>query len=282
MARDFESQLRTAQKIILICFFIVSILGVFTIAGCARVINTGEIGVKRTWGVVKSDPLQNGLHLYMPFVSRIDKVNVKTNQIEEVMSVPSKEGLVFDLDVSVIYNIRQDKAVDIVKTVSANFEDTMLIPYFRSAVRDIVSGKEAKDIYSSSGRNEVETQLKSMLGDKLGAWIVVQDVLLRKVTFPDTVRMSIESKLASEQKAQQKVFDLQQAQMDAQIEIARANGTARANEIVGMSITDNYLRYLYVQGLQTNQMQTVYIPVDGMLPVFDMSQYTQKMRNGTN
>ena len=57
----------------------------------------------------------------------------------------------------------------------------------------------------------------------------------------------------------------------AQAEVERAKGVAEANKIIGESISENYLRYLYVQGLQTNQMQTIYVPTNGILPVLDIS-----------
>jgi len=57
----------------------------------------------------------------------------------------------------------------------------------------------------------------------------------------------------------------------AEAEIERATGVAEANRIIAGSITENYLRYLYVEGLKSNQMQTIYIPVEGMLPVMDIS-----------
>jgi hypothetical protein len=57
----------------------------------------------------------------------------------------------------------------------------------------------------------------------------------------------------------------------AAAEVERAKGVAEANKIIAESIDENYLKYLYIQGLQTNQMQTIYIPTNGLLPVFDMN-----------
>jgi hypothetical protein len=60
----------------------------------------------------------------------------------------------------------------------------------------------------------------------------------------------------------------------AEAEVERAKGVAEANKIIAKSIDENYLKYLYIQGLQTNQMQTIYIPTNGLLPVFDMNSVT--------
>jgi len=64
----------------------------------------------------------------------------------------------------------------------------------------------------------------------------------------------------------------QSAILLAEAEVERAKGVAEANKIIAESIDENYLKYLYILGLQTNQMQTIYIPTNGLLPVFDMNK----------
>jgi regulator of protease activity HflC (stomatin/prohibitin superfamily) len=58
----------------------------------------------------------------------------------------------------------------------------------------------------------------------------------------------------------------------AQAEVERAKGVAEANEIIASSITEPYLRYLWVQGLQTNQMQVVYVPTEANLPILEATR----------
>ena len=57
----------------------------------------------------------------------------------------------------------------------------------------------------------------------------------------------------------------------ADAEVIRAEGVAKANKIIGDSLTGNegYLRYLWIQGLQTNQMQVVYVPTEANLPIME-------------
>jgi regulator of protease activity HflC (stomatin/prohibitin superfamily) len=60
----------------------------------------------------------------------------------------------------------------------------------------------------------------------------------------------------------------------ADAEVIRAEGVARANKIIGESLTGNegYLRYLWIQGLQTNNMQVVYIPTEANLPIMESTR----------
>lgn len=63
----------------------------------------------------------------------------------------------------------------------------------------------------------------------------------------------------------------------ADAEVIRAEGVAKANKIIGDSLKNNesYLRYLWVQGLQTNQMQVIYVPTEANLPLLEASRKIQ-------
>ncbi|ADI38036.1 membrane protease subunit [Waddlia chondrophila] len=60
----------------------------------------------------------------------------------------------------------------------------------------------------------------------------------------------------------------------AEAEVIRAEGVAKANKIIGDSLENNegYLRYLWIQGLQTNQQQVVYIPTEANLPILEANR----------
>lgn len=64
----------------------------------------------------------------------------------------------------------------------------------------------------------------------------------------------------------------------ADAEVIRAEGVAKANKIIGDSLTGNegYLRYLWIQGLQTNQMQVVYVPTEANLPIMEAHRLEKK------
>ncbi len=59
--------------------------------------------------------------------------------------------------------------------------------------------------------------------------------------------------------------------LEAEAEIERAKGVAEANDIVAGSLEGNeeYLRYLWINGLQTNEMQVIYVPTEAGLPILE-------------
>jgi regulator of protease activity HflC (stomatin/prohibitin superfamily) len=253
-------------------------LGCFAAAmtsGCGlAVIEDGEVGVKADFGHISDSALGPGWHWYLPVFSWIETWNVKTQEIKETASVPSSEGLISQLDVSVIYNVPADKAVAVRKTIGANYRETILEPYTREAIRNIVSGYAVKALFSDEGRKQIGENILAFLRSKLDQrGILVQDVLLRDVRLPPSFAQSIEAKLRAEQESLQKEFELTKAKKDAEIEIARAQGVAKSNEIIAGSISDNYLRYKWIESLRTNDLTVVYVPTEANLPIMEAGRW---------
>ena len=245
----------------------------FVFSGCAE-IQSGEVGVKRSLGKISEKPLTAGWHLYNPLITQIEIWDIKTQELKEQAQVPSSEGLISSLDVSVMFNVPAERAPLVRQSVGPYYRDTVLEPYVREAIRNVVSGYEVKALYSEKGRGEITTKILNHLKDKLEPrGLIIQDVLLRDVKLPQTFSTSIEAKLRAEQESLQKEFELQKAKKDAEIEVARAQGVAQSNEIIGRSITSSYLKYLWVQGMQTNQMQVVYVPTEANLPILESKRW---------
>lgn len=249
--------------------FIVFLVALIVMFMSIYTIRSGYVGTLCTWGKCSLDEVGAGLHFKTPIAQNVVRTSIMDTQAEEVMQVPSKEGLVFELDVSVIYSVVPDKASDNYVSVTGNIAETILIPYLRNIVRDMVSGYEAKSLYSEQEREAIASQVKLKLEEKVKDELNIRDVLFRRVTLPDAVKTAIESKINAEQVSLQKDFELITAQKNAEITVAQAQGVAQANKIIGNSISENYLRYRWIEGLQTNQMMVVYVPTEGNIPIME-------------
>jgi hypothetical protein len=87
------------------------------------------------------------------------------------------------------------------------------------------------------------------------------------VKLPAKFKDSIEAKLTAEQRVQQKQFELEQAKKDAEIEVARAQGAAQAQEIVRSTLSDSYLHYLWIKTLNQSP-NVIYVATESNMPVF--------------
>ena len=243
-------------------------------AGCGAMIEDGQAGVQADFGKIADQPLGTGWHFFVPGITWIEVWEVKTQEIKEQANVPSSEGLISQLDVSVIFNVPKDKVVLVRKTIGPFYSQTILEPYIREGIRNVVSGYPAKALFSDAGRKEIGENILNFLRAKLEPrGLAIQDVLLRDVRLPPSFAQSIELKLHAEQESLRKEFELTKAKKDAEIEVARAQGIAKSNEIIAGSITEGYLRYQWIKGLQNNQMSVIYVPTEGNLPIMEAGRW---------
>jgi hypothetical protein len=59
----------------------------------------------------------------------------------------------------------------------------------------------------------------------------------------------------------------------ARAEVERAKGTAEANLIVAESITEPYLRYLYIIQIAETDNQIIYLPTEAGLPILEADRF---------
>jgi prohibitin 1 len=241
-------------------------ISTLTLCNCT-IIENGEVGVKKSFGKISDQPEHQGMLLSIPIVQEIERWNTKLQEIQERANVPSSEGLIVGLDISLLYKVEADKAPTIRKTIGRYYKEKLIQPYLRSEIRDAVSGSEVKEIFSEMGRkriaDKVLLQLRATL-EKRGLKIV--DVLLRDIKLPQKFKDSIELKLAAEQKAEQKHFEKIQAGIDAQIEVVRAKGASESQKILTSTLSDKYLQYKWLTTLEGNN-NVIYVATESNMPL---------------
>jgi regulator of protease activity HflC (stomatin/prohibitin superfamily) len=236
-------------------------------AACV-VIEDGEVGLSKSFGSISDDPVGQGVSFVVPVARQIETWNVKLQELKETATVPSSEGLIVGLDTSLLFQVEPASTPTIRKTVGRDYIQKLVVPYFRNALRDVVAGYPVRNIYSEAGRKEIAARIRGFLEENLEPrGIRVVDVLLRDVQLPQRFRESIEAKLTAEQRVQQKQFELEQARKEAEIEVARAEGAAKAQAIIRETLSDSYLQYLWIQTLNENP-NVIYVATEANLPLF--------------
>ena len=81
----------------------------------------------------------------------VETWNTKLQELKETAQVPSSEGLIVGLDTSLLFRVLPDEAPHDPQDGGAELRDVLVVPYFRNAVRDVVSGYPVKNIYSEIG-----------------------------------------------------------------------------------------------------------------------------------
>jgi len=230
---------------------VLAVLGliVFLAGGPFRTVPAGHVGVKDFFGSVSSDTLPPGIRVVFP-LTRVIKMSMQTQEMKEVAEVPSREGLILNLETSLLFQLDPAKAADIYRTVGSDYAGTIVEPQFRSAIREITASYDAKALYSAE-REKIAGEIFALFSRIAGArGIIVQQVLLRKIGLPPVVANAIQEKLRREQEAEQMKFVLQKEQQEAERKRIEAQGIADFQRIVAQGISAQLLEWKGIEATE--------------------------------
>src|SRR5580704_1541345 len=161
-------------------------------------VNTGHVGVLTLFGKVQGgEPLGEGIHFINPLKTN-NEMSIQTQTLKESASVPSSEGLMMSLDTSLIYHLNPDHAPEVFHRTGVGYEEKVIEPTLRSAIREATASHSANALYTGE-REMVAKQIYDKLTTDLNQYgIVVENVLLRDIQLPATLKAAIEAKQQAE------------------------------------------------------------------------------------
>ena len=217
-------------------------------ASVARV-ESGNVGVLTLFGRVTGEVLPEGIHLVNPFKAN-HELTIRTQEIKESASVPSAEGLVMNLDTSLIYHLNPEKAAEVYQKIGPNYLTVLIEPNLRAAIREATASHSANALYTGE-REMVAKQVRDQLSNLLGArGILVESILLRDIQLPTTLKTSIESKQQAEQEALAMNFRLQKEKQEAERKRIEAAGIRDFQQIVAQGISPALLEWKGIEATE--------------------------------
>jgi regulator of protease activity HflC (stomatin/prohibitin superfamily) len=224
------------------------IVVILLFASVARV-DSGNVGVLILFGRVTGEVLPEGVHLINPFKSS-HELSIRTQELKESASVPSSEGLVMNLDTSLIYHLNPEKASEVYQKIGPDYMNVLIEPNLRAAIREATASHSANALYTGE-REMVAKQIHDQLTTKLGErGILVESVLLRDIQLPTTLKASIESKQQAEQEALAMSFRLQKETQEAQRKRIEAAGIRDFQQIVAQGISPQLLEWKGIEATE--------------------------------
>jgi regulator of protease activity HflC (stomatin/prohibitin superfamily) len=177
-------------------------------------------------------------------------MSVRTQEIKESASVPSSEGLVINLDTSLIYHLNPGRAADVYQKLGPNYMDIVVEPTLRAAIREATASHTANALYTGE-REQVARQINAQLMAQLnGRGIEVESVLLRDIQLPSTLKASIEAKQQAEQEALAMSFKLQRERQEAERKRIEAQGVHDFQQIVSQGISPALLQWKGIEATE--------------------------------
>jgi regulator of protease activity HflC (stomatin/prohibitin superfamily) len=242
----------------------------------------------------RAKPLGPGLHFIIPFLESVVPYSVARKtytmsgttgegqvQGDDSIEARTKDGQQVYIDASVIYTIDPAQLIDLHIRWQGRYEDNVVRPVVRAAIRDAVSQFGVEEIVSTK-----RTELEKMISDTIEKGLtdnnlILSDFLLRNIRFSDQYAQAVEQKQIAEQQAlqaklvvEQKKQEAEQARQVAQgtadaavisakgaadARLIQAQAEASANQLLAHSLTPELVQYQYVIRLSPN-VQTIFIP----------------------
>ena len=225
-------------------------------------IEAGQIGVKKLFGKVQSDVLHSGLHMINPLMTVIS-LDIKTQNYtmsgmqderktssDDAIHVLTSDGLEVVIDLTVLYRLLPVEAPGLVKKIGVDYSDKIIRPISRTKIRDNAVYYQAIELYSTK-RDEFQNRIfKGIESDFKTRGFLLEQLLVRNITLPQSVRSTIEQKINAEQDAQKMQFVLLKEKQEAERKRVEAQGIADYQRIINQGLTRQQLQYEQIKALK--------------------------------
>jgi len=237
--------MKNTPKFLIPLVFILIVLIIFLSKSTIN-IGSGRAGVLfKTFGggvVTDKPPLGEGFHIIAPW-NDVIVYNVKQQEILEKMSVLSSNGLDIKLEATVWFEPNYNKLGFLHQKRGTNYVNDVIKPAIRSAARSVVGRYTPEQIYSSKRdaiQKEIFEETKIILDNQ---YIKLNDVLVRDVSLPLTIKTAIERKLKQEQESLEYEFRIVKERKEAERKRIEAKGIKDFQDIVSNGISEKLLKW---------------------------------------
>jgi regulator of protease activity HflC (stomatin/prohibitin superfamily) len=229
------------------------LIGVLTAS--VKQIDAGQVGVQKLFGKVQNNVLESGLNTVNPLVEVIT-FDIKTQNYtmsavhdegdqsgDDAIRVLTADGLEVVIDLTVLYRVIPSEAPAILGEIGEDYRNKIVRPITRTKIRDNAVYYDAVALYSTK-RDEFQNRIfKSIETDFRKRGLLLEQLLVRNIMLPTSVKQTIESKINAEQESQKMQFVLAKERQEADRKRVEAQGIADYQKILSTGLSDKQLQY---------------------------------------
>ncbi|MGB9770804.1 MAG: prohibitin family protein [Candidatus Kapaibacteriota bacterium] len=220
-----------------------------------RQVDAGNVGVQVLFGQVQPNVLYEGLNFVNPFID-VKEMSIQTQNYtmsgksdesirdhDDAIRVLSRDGLEVTIDLTVLYRIYPEQAPKIYREIGLNYQDKIIRPITRTGIRESATYYDAISLFSDK-REEFEQRIRDRIYNEFQKrGIILERLLVRNITLPQSVKESIERKITAVQEAQRMEYVLQKERQEAERKRVEAQGIADAQRIINSGLSDKILQF---------------------------------------
>jgi len=259
------------------------LLVVGIVSASIKQIDAGEVGVQTLLGKVQTQVLGSGLNIVDPLVE-VHPFVIKTQNYtmsairdegdkvgDDAIRVLSSDGLEVIIDLTVLYRVLPDQAPNIFREIGEDYKNVVVRPITRTKIRDNAVYYDAVSLYSTKRTEFYSRIFKDIESDFKKRGLFLEQILIRNINLPTSVKASIESKINAEQEAQKMQFVLQKESQEAERKRIEAQGIADYQRIIATNLTDKQLEYEQIKAnlalANSSNAKVIVIGGNGKMPL---------------
>lgn len=232
---------------------VLALLGAFTAA--VKQIDSGEVGVQSLFGKVQPGVLESGLNVVNPLVDVITFDTRTQNYTmsavhdegdksgDDAIRVLTADGLQVVIDLTVLYRVIPTETPNILREIGTDYRSKIVRPITRTKIRDNAAYYDAVSLYSTK-RDEFQNRIFKAIEENFKTrGLFLEQLLVRNIDLPNSVKQTIESKINAEQESQKMQFVLTKEKQEAERKRVEAQGIADYQKILSTGLSDKQLQY---------------------------------------
>jgi regulator of protease activity HflC (stomatin/prohibitin superfamily) len=247
-------------NIVRLAGILIMVLGV--LAACFVQVGSGQVGVKTLFGKVENDVLTSGMNFVNPLMD-VKMMDIKTQNYtmsairdegnktgDDAIRVLTADGLEVVIDLTILYRVVPTEAPNLLREVGLDYTDKIVRPITRTRIRDNAVSYDAVSLYSSK-REEFQDKISKSIEENFkNRGLILEQLLIRNIALPASVKGTIEEKIQAEQEAQKMQFVLQKEKQEAERKRVEAQGIADYQHIISEGLTDKQLQYEQIKAMK--------------------------------
>lgn len=236
----------TKKGVLVICLIVVAIFSFIVLISSFKIIKSGEVGLRIRFGKIVDSSLTEGINFKVPFIEKIQKVNIKVQKVELNVEASTKDMQLVNTDVAVNYKVLSNSASELYRNVGKDYEEVILMPAIKESIKTAIAQYNAEEI--TINRAGVSTNCLNAIQSKVEKYgIVIEEFNLVNFNFSAEYTKAIEEKQVAEQQVETAKQKLAKAKIEAEEKEVVANGEAKANKILETTLTKEILMQQYIE-----------------------------------
>lgn len=239
---------------------VIALAAIVLLSTAFVVVPAGSTGVVVTFGSVSETPLQEGLHVKIPFVQTVEIISNKIQKVEVDAPAVSEDLQSISSSIAVNFRVGNNSSAYIYKNIGRDYESVVLLPAIQESMKSVTAKYTAEELITE--RAAVGQEVQQALSDKVSGYgVVIEKFNIVNFEFSEEFDNAIEAKQVAEQNLIKTKTEQEQAiviaeaeakkkliaaEAEAQAILQKAEAQAEANRLIAASLSEEMIEYAKV------------------------------------